>query len=34
MGHEAVRLGQWIKALKAVVGGLERREERPVSARA
>jgi REP element-mobilizing transposase RayT len=30
MGHNAVRLGQWIKALKAVVGGLERREERPV----
>jgi putative transposase len=26
MGHEAVRLGQWIKAFKAVVGGLERRE--------
>lgn len=25
MGHESVRLGQWIKALKAVVGGLERR---------
>ena len=25
MGHEAVRLGQWIKALKAVVGGLESR---------
>ena len=22
MGHDAVRLGQWIKALKAVVGGL------------
>lgn len=30
MGHDAVRLGQWMKALKAVVGGLERREERPV----
>jgi REP element-mobilizing transposase RayT len=29
-GHDAIRLGQWIKALKAVVGGLERREERPV----
>jgi len=29
-GPDAVRLGQWIKALKAVVGGLERREERPV----
>jgi REP element-mobilizing transposase RayT len=26
MGHGAVRLGQWIKALKAVVGGLQRRE--------
>ena len=26
MGHDAVRLGQWIKALKAVVGGLERRK--------
>jgi hypothetical protein len=26
-GPEAVRLGQWIKALKAVVGGLERRQE-------
>ena len=25
MGNDAVRLGQWIKALKAVVGGLERR---------
>lgn len=25
MGHDAIRLGQWIKALKAVVGGLERR---------
>ena len=22
MGHDAVRLGQWIKALKAAVGGL------------
>lgn len=32
MGQNAVRLGQWIKALKAVVGGLERREERPVRA--
>jgi len=29
-GHDAIRLGQWIKALKAVVGGLERRVERPV----
>ena len=28
MGYDAVRLGQWIKALKAVVGGLERRQER------
>ena len=25
-GHEAVRLSQWIKALKAVMGGLRRRE--------
>ena len=32
MGREAVRLGQWIKALKAVVGGLKPREERPVGA--
>ena len=32
MGYNAVRLGQWIKALKAVVGGLERRTERPVRA--
>jgi len=32
MGHDAVRLGQWIKALKAVVGGLKPREERPVGA--
>jgi hypothetical protein len=31
-GSEAIRLGQWIKALKAVVGGLERRKERPVGA--
>ena len=30
MGRGAVRLGQWIKALKAVVGGLEHREDRPV----
>jgi len=30
-GHDAVRLGQWMKALKAVVGGLERRTERPVA---
>ena len=27
MGHDAVRPGQWIKALKVVVGGLKRREE-------
>jgi hypothetical protein len=33
MGHDAVRLGQWIKALKAVVGGLKPREDRPVGAR-
>jgi hypothetical protein len=26
-GHEAIRLGQWIKALKAVVGGLKRWDE-------
>ena len=32
MGHDAVRLGQWMKALKAVVGGLERRAKRPVGA--
>ena len=32
MGHGAIRLGQWVKALKAVVGGLERRDERPVRA--
>lgn len=32
MGHDAIRLGQWVKALKAVVGGLERREARPVRA--
>lgn len=31
-GHQAARLGQWIKALKAVVGGLEPREERPIGA--
>ena len=40
-GYEAMRLGQWMKALKAVVGGLERRvdcagehpvAERPVGA--
>jgi len=31
-GYQAVRLGQWIKALKAVVGGLERREGRMVEA--
>jgi REP element-mobilizing transposase RayT len=32
MGYDAGRLGQWMKALKAVVGGLERREVRPVGA--
>jgi REP element-mobilizing transposase RayT len=32
MGYDAIRLGQWIKALKAVVGGLERRKSRPVRA--
>ena len=32
MGHDAVRLGQWIKALKAVVGGLQRRETTPDAA--
>src|SRR2546425_6859634 len=32
MGHAAIRLGQWIKALKAVVGGLDCRGERPVRA--
>jgi len=31
-GHDAVRLGQWIKALKAVVGGLERRTTTPDAA--
>ena len=31
-GHDAIRLGQWIKALKAVVGGLEHREEGRVKA--
>ena len=30
MGHESIRLGQWIKALKAVVGGLKPRDECPV----
>jgi hypothetical protein len=30
MGHDALRLGQWIKALKAVVSGLKPRTERPV----
>jgi hypothetical protein len=29
-GYQAIRLGQWIKALKAVVGGLKPREEGPV----
>jgi len=32
MGHDAVRLGQWTKALKAVAAGLERRDQRPVGA--
>jgi REP element-mobilizing transposase RayT len=32
MGPDAIRLGQWMKALKAVVAGLEKREERPVRA--
>jgi hypothetical protein len=32
MGSESARLGQWIKALKAVVGGLERREKTPYAA--
>jgi REP element-mobilizing transposase RayT len=32
MGYDAVRLGQWIKALKAVVGGLKPRDDRPVGA--
>ena len=26
MGHTAARLGQWMKAMKAVLGGLEHRE--------
>ena len=32
MGHDSVRLGQWIKALKAVVGGLRPADECPVRA--
>jgi REP element-mobilizing transposase RayT len=32
MGHDAIRLGQWIKAFKAVVGGLERRQMAPDAA--
>jgi len=32
MGYEAVRLGQWIKAFKSVVGGLEQGTEGPVRA--
>jgi REP element-mobilizing transposase RayT len=32
MGHESERLGQWIKALKAVVGGLQRRMTIPAAA--
>ncbi len=31
-GHDSIRLGQWIKALKAVVGGLERRTTTPDAA--
>jgi REP element-mobilizing transposase RayT len=31
-GYDAIRLGQWIKALKAVVAGLKPREDRPVGA--
>jgi hypothetical protein len=31
-GHDAIRLGQWIKALKAVVGGLERNKATPDAA--
>jgi REP element-mobilizing transposase RayT len=31
MGHEAVGLGQWIKALKSVVGGLEPRPSPPAA---
>lgn len=31
-GHDAIRLGQWIKAVKAVVGGLMPKQERPVGA--
>lgn len=29
MGYDAVRLGQWMKALKAIVGGLERPAKTP-----
>ena len=32
MGSESARLGQWMKALKAVVGGLERRKKTPDAA--
>ncbi len=31
-GHEAVVLGRWVKALKAVVGGLREGDQRPVGA--
>src|SRR5258708_31673060 len=31
-GYEAIRLGQWVKALKAVVGGLKPSDHRPVGA--
>ena len=31
-GHNALRLGHWVKALKAVVSGLKRRDARPVRA--
>jgi REP element-mobilizing transposase RayT len=31
-GHDAIRLGLWIKALKAVVSGLKPEQERPVRA--
>ena len=30
-GREAIRLGQWIKALKAVVGGLKPRDDAPMA---
>ena len=31
-GYEAIRLGHWVKALKALVGGLKPRDQRPVRA--